>query len=103
MQPWNWNHFWYTTFVPSGRTYKRQLKVLHDFTRKDIQERRQAMSAQGAASAKPDDGTEKKPFLDMLLEATDDNGHPLSDAGRAGLECWRREFWDITHAAYNVF
>ena len=84
LQPWNWNHFIYTTFNPTGRSYARNLKVLHDFTKNVIAERRARRSAGAAESeAATDDAGQKKkqPFLDMLLDARDDEGQPLREAG----------------------
>ena len=87
MQPWNWNRFLYTNFTSAGRTYVRKLKILHDFTRKVIQDRRAARAAAGSAKARApaaEGESQKKPFLDMLLDATDDDGQPLTDAGPCG-------------------
>ena len=85
LQPWNWNRFLYTTLNPTGRSYARKLKVLHDFTRKVIQDRRASLAAEWTKKAAADSASKKKPFLDMLLEAQDDDGKPLSDAGTDGL------------------
>ena len=79
LQPWTWNKFIFTTFVPSGRKYATQLKTLHDFTRSVIAERRKAR-AEGATSRIVGE-TNKQPFLDLLLDARDENGEPLNDEG----------------------
>jgi hypothetical protein len=88
LQPWFWNRLLYTTLIPSGRAYASELHVLHKFTRDVIQARRTAHAAaapkaSGAGTGNEDTTGKKKPFLDMLLEATDDDGQPLSDAGAA--------------------
>ena len=84
LQPWNWNQFIYTTFNPTGRSYARNLKVLHDFTKNVIAERRARRSAGTTDTATDETGQKKKqPFLDMLLDARDDDGQPLTDAGMA--------------------
>ncbi|OQR71070.1 cytochrome P450 4V2-like [Tropilaelaps mercedesae] len=71
-KPWRWVDFLYNISA-DGRRYNHSLKILHDFTRKVIADRKAeilAMRTNQKVSLKDEDlGVKKRrPFLDLLLE-----------------------------------
>jgi len=63
---------------PLGRRHSATLKTLHGFTTKVIKERREELKSQG--SVDPQDDSQIRPaFLDILLQATTEDGTPLKD------------------------
>ncbi|KAJ8271753.1 hypothetical protein COCON_G00106120 [Conger conger] len=74
--PWFWSDFIYN-ILGEGREHSRSLKVLHSFTEKVISERAEHIA--NTESDTKGQGTKKRrAFLDMLLNATDENGDKLT-------------------------
>ncbi|XP_002740020.1 ultra-long-chain fatty acid omega-hydroxylase-like [Saccoglossus kowalevskii] len=65
--------FVFLHLTPRGRKYTHNLKVLHNFTRSIIQQKKR-LRAEGSSIKK-----EYVDFLEMLLDARDDDGVGLSD------------------------
>lgn len=67
-------------YLPQGRKYERDLRVLHGFTEKVIADRKKALKTKILTPQdEPDNGNEswgikkRLSFLDLLLEACDNN------------------------------
>lgn len=66
MRPWLWNDFIFFS-TKAGRDHNKNLKILHDFTRKVINERNSELEKNMFEFSK------RKAFLDMLLKAKHDD------------------------------
>ncbi|NXU83422.1 CP4V2 protein, partial [Xiphorhynchus elegans] len=107
MSPWLWPDFLYILFK-EGREHKRNLNILHNFTDTVIAEK--AAELENTKQKKHDsDGNceesvpqKRKAFLDMLLNATDDEGKKLSYRDiREEVDTFMFEGHDTTAAAMN--
>ncbi|NXC92610.1 CP4V2 protein, partial [Certhia familiaris] len=107
LSPWLWSDFLYLLFK-EGREHKRSLNILHKFTDTVITEKAEELKS---TKQKKDDndgnceesGSKKrKAFLDMLLNATDDEGKKLSYRDiREEVDTFMFEGHDTTAAAMN--
>ncbi|XP_077158275.1 cytochrome P450 4V2 isoform X2 [Paroedura picta] len=105
--PWLWGNPWYLMFK-EGREHYRGLKILHSFTDKVIKEKARELENQerhqsDTVSTDEQSGCKvRRAFLDMLLNATDDNGKKLSYKDvREEVDTFMFEGHDTTAAAVN--
>ncbi|XP_007946581.1 cytochrome P450 4V2 [Orycteropus afer afer] len=104
--PWLWFDFWYLMFK-EGREHKRSLKILHTFTKNVISERARQMKTDEECRDDYDRDSspiknKRKAFLDLLLNATDDEGKKLSHEDiREEVDTFMFEGHDTTAAAIN--
>ncbi|XP_032184701.1 cytochrome P450 4V2 isoform X1 [Mustela erminea] len=103
--PWLWLDFLFLT-CKEGREHKRSLEVLHNFTNNVIAKRTSEMKRdKGHRSADKDSSSSKnkrRAFLDLLLNATDDEGNELShEEVREEVDTFMFEGHDTTAAAIN--
>ncbi|XP_041080424.1 cytochrome P450 4V2 [Polyodon spathula] len=105
--PWFWSDLTYYVFG-EGRKHNRNLKILHSFTESVIAERAQNMASPEKNSLSSDSDTDhiakkkRKAFLDMLLNATDEDGNGLSQEDiREEVDTFMFEGHDTTAAAMN--
>ncbi|KYO46087.1 hypothetical protein Y1Q_0021662 [Alligator mississippiensis] len=105
--PWLWPEFLYPMFQ-EGREHNRSLRILHNFTDKVIKEK--ACEQNNCEESKCDfDGSceqrgskKRRAFLDMLLNATNDDGSKLSYADiREEVDTFMFEGHDTTAAAMS--
>ncbi|KFO35136.1 Cytochrome P450 4V2 [Fukomys damarensis] len=104
--PWFWLDTWYLMFK-EGREHKRDLKILHTFTKNVIHERINEMKAneesKGADSGPVLSTKKGKAFLDLLLSVTDDEGNKLSpEEIREEVDTFMFEGHDTTASAINL-
>ncbi|NXF75492.1 CP4V2 protein, partial [Sclerurus mexicanus] len=107
MSPWLWPDFLYI-LCKEGREHKRNLKILHNFTDTVIAEKSAELENTKQKKHNSDDNCEesipqkRKAFLDMLLNATDDEGKKLSYRDiREEVDTFMFEGHDTTAAAMN--
>ncbi|NWT51202.1 CP4V2 protein, partial [Erythrocercus mccallii] len=107
MSPWLWPDFLYILFK-EGREHKRNLNILHNFTDTVIAEKAEELKSTEQKKHDHDDNCEesgsskRKAFLDMLLNATDDEGKKLSYRDiREEVDTFMFEGHDTTAAAIN--
>ncbi|XP_058049878.1 cytochrome P450 4V2 isoform X2 [Ahaetulla prasina] len=105
--PWLWPNLLYR-ISGEGRQHYMNLKILHSFTDKVIEEKvckikQQEQYQIGAASSNHlRKHKERKAFLDMLLNARDEDGKQLSYAGiREEVDTFMFEGHDTTAAALS--
>ncbi|XP_013913094.1 PREDICTED: cytochrome P450 4V2 [Thamnophis sirtalis] len=105
--PWFWPNLLYYVFG-EGRQHYMNLKILHSFTDKVIEEKMHKIKQQeqyqnGAASSNHlRKNNERKAFLDMLLNARDEDGRKLSYSGiREEVDTFMFEGHDTTAAALS--
>lgn len=105
--PWFWSDVVYYVFG-EGRKHNRNLKILHSFTESVIAERARNMANPERDSLSSDSDTDhtvkkkRKAFLDMLLNATDEQGNCLSQENiREEVDTFMFEGHDTTAAAMN--
>ncbi|XP_035207084.1 cytochrome P450 4V2-like [Stegodyphus dumicola] len=68
-RPWLWNDFIFFNFFPSGWRYKKSLKLLHQFTRTVIKEKKDYLKKNSTIISTDKTGNlRKKAFLELLLE-----------------------------------
>ncbi|XP_055355253.1 cytochrome P450 4V2-like [Paramacrobiotus metropolitanus] len=101
-----WDPIFYT--LGRGQQFKRDLKTLHDFTDRVIEERRSGGGDQRRSSAQPTPpagGGKRGPrmaFLDSLLQARTEDGQLLDNASiREEVDTFMFEGHDTTAAAAN--
>ncbi|XP_030803655.1 cytochrome P450 4V2 [Camarhynchus parvulus] len=107
MSPWLWPDFLYVLFK-EGREHKRKLNILHNFTDTVIVEKAEELKNTQQNKHDNDGNSEesgskkRKAFLDMLLNATDDEGKKLSYRDiREEVDTFMFEGHDTTAAAMN--
>ncbi|NXO69306.1 CP4V2 protein, partial [Phainopepla nitens] len=107
MSPWLWPDFLYILFK-EGREHKRNLSILHNFTDTVIAEKAEELKSTEQKKHDNDGHCEesgskkRKAFLDMLLNATDDEGKKLSYRDiREEVDTFMFEGHDTTAAAIN--
>ncbi|XP_060102428.1 cytochrome P450 4V2 [Heteronotia binoei] len=109
--PWLWNDLLYLMFK-EGREHRRRLKILHSFTDNVIAEKARELENRSrhqnnTASTDEQSGHKvRRAFLDMLLNATDDNGKKLSYQDiREEVDTFMFEGHDTTAAAvtWSIF
>ncbi|XP_054720562.1 cytochrome P450 4V2-like [Uloborus diversus] len=67
--PWLWIDFIFYYFFPSGWKYRKDLSIVHSFTRKVIKEKKKSMLKEPVTPKIDENGTKiRKPFLQLLLE-----------------------------------
>ncbi|NXJ75175.1 CP4V2 protein, partial [Trogon melanurus] len=105
--PWLWPNCLYKLFK-EGREHESNLKILHNFTDMIIAEKAAELGRAEKIKCNPDvsyeeSGSKKrKAFLDMLLNATDDEGNKLSYRDiREEVDTFMFEGHDTTAAAVN--
>ncbi|XP_015687266.1 cytochrome P450 4V2 [Protobothrops mucrosquamatus] len=105
--PWLWPNFLYN-MSGKGKQHYMNLKILHSFTDKIIEEKvckikQQEQYQNGAASSNHlRKNKERKAFLDMLLNARDEDGNKLSDIDiREEVDTFMFEGHDTTAAALS--
>ncbi|XP_004853106.1 cytochrome P450 4V2 isoform X2 [Heterocephalus glaber] len=103
--PWLWLDLWYLMFK-EGREHKRDLKILHTFTKNVIAERVNEMKtneeSKGTDSGPVFSKKKGKAFLDLLLSVTDDEGNKLSPEDiREEVDTFMFEGHDTTASAIN--
>ncbi|NXM47334.1 CP4V2 protein, partial [Gymnorhina tibicen] len=105
--PWLWPDFLYILFK-EGREHKKNLNILHNFTDKVIAEKAEELKRTEQNKHYNDGNSEesgskkRKAFLDMLLNATDDEGNKLSYRDiREEVDTFMFEGHDTTAAAMN--
>ncbi|KAM6150090.1 cytochrome P450 4V2 [Erethizon dorsatum] len=103
--PWLWLDLWYLMFK-EGQEHKRDLQILHTFTKNVIAERVNEIKVNEEskdANSGPGFSRRKgKAFLDMLLSVTDDKGNKLSHEDiREEVDTFMFEGHDTTAAAIN--
>ncbi|NXF87119.1 CP4V2 protein, partial [Eubucco bourcierii] len=105
--PWLWPDFLYMLFR-EGKDHERSLKILHNFTDTVIAEKAGEMENTKQVKHDTDSNSEgsgskkRKAFLDMLLNATDDEGNKLSYRDiREEVDTFMFEGHDTTAAAMN--
>ncbi|KAL8207354.1 UNVERIFIED_CONTAM: hypothetical protein K2H54_055044 [Gekko kuhli] len=105
--PWLWGDLLYLMFS-EGREHRRRLKILHSFTDNVIAEKARELENQerhqnDTVSTDEQSGHKvRRAFLDMLLNATDDNGKKLSYQDvREEVDTFMFEGHDTTAAAVN--
>ncbi|XP_019381526.1 PREDICTED: cytochrome P450 4V2-like isoform X1 [Gavialis gangeticus] len=106
--PWFWPDFLYA-LLQEGKQSNRTLKILHSFTDKVIVEKANEMkNHQGnkgdfVDSCKSSESKKRRAFLDMLLNATDDEGNKLSYLDiREEVDTFMFEGHDTTAAGLNL-
>ncbi|NWY44096.1 CP4V2 protein, partial [Sylvia atricapilla] len=107
LSPWLWPDFLYILFK-QGREHKRSLNILHNFTDTVIAEKAEELKSSKQKKHDNDGNCEesgskkRKAFLDMLLNATDDEGKTLSYRDiREEVDTFMFEGHDTTAAAIN--
>ncbi|KAF2982561.1 hypothetical protein EK904_008559 [Melospiza melodia maxima] len=107
MSPWLWPDFLYVLFK-EGREHNRKLNILHNFTDMVIAEKAEELKNTQQKKHDNDGNSEesgskkRKAFLDMLLNATDDEGKKLSYMDiREEVDTFMFEGHDTTAAAMN--
>ncbi|XP_054149154.1 cytochrome P450 4V2 [Melozone crissalis] len=107
MSPWLWPDFLYVLFKV-GREHNRKLNILHNFTDMVIAEKAEELKNTQQKKHDNDGNSEesgskkRKAFLDMLLNATDDEGKKLSYRDiREEVDTFMFEGHDTTAAAMN--
>ncbi|XP_066172997.1 cytochrome P450 4V2 [Sylvia atricapilla] len=107
LSPWLWPDFLYILFK-QGREHKRSLNILHNFTDTVIAEKAEELKSSKQKKLANDGNCEesgskkRKAFLDMLLNATDDEGKTLSYRDiREEVDTFMFEGHDTTAAAIN--
>ncbi|CAM4548245.1 unnamed protein product [Lepidochelys olivacea] len=105
--PWLWSNLMYPMFQ-EGREHTRSLKILHSFTDSVIEEKAREIKNHTQQKDDFDDNCEqsgpkrRRAFLDMLLNATDDEGNKLSYMDiREEVDTFMFEGHDTTAAAMN--
>ncbi|XP_010142523.1 PREDICTED: cytochrome P450 4V2 [Buceros rhinoceros silvestris] len=105
--PWFWPDRLYVLFK-EGREHQKNLKILHNFTDTVIAEKAAELENTKHTKCNADGNREKsgskkrKAFLDMLLNATDDEGNKLSYRDiREEVDTFMFEGHDTTAAAMN--
>ncbi|KAM6221288.1 cytochrome P450 4V2 [Rhynchocyon petersi] len=104
--PWLWLDLWYLMFK-EGREHRRSLKVLHIFTNNVIRERVSHLKREEECRNENDRDSsltkkKRRAFLDLLLNATDDEGKKLSHEDiREEVDTFMFEGHDTTAAAIN--
>ncbi|NXV26852.1 CP4V2 protein, partial [Rissa tridactyla] len=105
--PWLWPNLLYMLFK-EGREHERNLKILHNFTDTVIAEKaaelEKTKQTKGHANGNCGESGSKKrrAFLDMMLNATDDEGNKLSYRDiREEVDTFMFEGHDTTAAAMN--
>ncbi|XP_063166746.1 cytochrome P450 4V2 [Candoia aspera] len=104
--PWLWPNLLYS-MSREGREHYRNLKILHSFTDKVIEEKvceikQQEQHQNGASSNEQRNKKVRKAFLDMLLDARDENGKKLGYLDiREEVDTFMFEGHDTTAAALN--
>ncbi|XP_066488226.1 cytochrome P450 4V2 [Tiliqua scincoides] len=104
--PWFWHDFLYRLH-PEGREYYRRLKILHNFTDEVIAEKANQLKSQklhqsGTVSDGQSKDSVRRAFLDMLLNATDEDGNKLSYLDiREEVDTFMFEGHDTTAAALS--
>ncbi|XP_039606896.1 cytochrome P450 4V2-like isoform X1 [Polypterus senegalus] len=97
--PWFWPNFAFYLFG-EGREHDKCLKILHSFTLDVIAEKTGNITYTDADSK--DSKRKRRAFLDMLLNATDENGERLSNEDiREEVDTFMFEGHDTTAAALN--
>lgn len=107
MSPWLWPEFLYER-LKEGKDHKRNLDILHNFTDTVIAEKAEELKNTKQKKHDNDENSEesgsnkRKAFLDMLLNATDDEGKKLSYRDiREEVDTFMFEGHDTTAAAIN--
>ncbi|NWS29244.1 CP4V2 protein, partial [Polioptila caerulea] len=107
LSPWLWSDLLYILFK-AGREHKRSLNILHNFTDTVIAEKAEELKKTKQKNGDNDGNSEesgskkRKAFLDMLLNATDDEGKKLSYRDiREEVDTFMFEGHDTTAAAIN--
>ncbi|XP_061440380.1 cytochrome P450 4V2 [Rhineura floridana] len=105
--PWLWPDLLYLMFQ-EGREHYRSLKILHSFTDSVIAEKarelksREQHKSDVASNGEQSKGKIRRAFLDMLLNAIDDDGNKLSYLDiREEVDTFMFEGHDTTAAAMN--
>nr|XP_056711048.1 cytochrome P450 4V2 [Euleptes europaea] len=105
--PWLWNDYLYLLFK-EGREHHRRLKILHNFTDEVIAERAHEVEMKEkhqngtVGTDEPSGRKMRRAFLDMLLNATDDDGKKFSYLDiREEVDTFMFEGHDTTAAALN--
>uniref|UniRef100_A0A8D0CDS3 Cytochrome P450 4V2 n=1 Tax=Scleropages formosus TaxID=113540 RepID=A0A8D0CDS3_SCLFO len=99
--PWFWPDFIYN-LLREGKEHKRNLKVLHLFTESVIRERAEQLSNSDSDSETDQGRTKRRAFLDMLLQATDDDGNYLNQNDiQEEVDTFMFEGHDTTAASIN--
>lgn len=106
--PWLWHDLLYLLFK-EGREHERSLKILHGFTDSVIAEKvaelenTKLTKHNAAVNSEEKSGSKKREaFLDMLLNATDEEGKKLSYKDiREEVDTFMFEGHDTTAAAMN--
>ncbi|KAK9744665.1 Cytochrome P450 [Popillia japonica] len=114
---WKALHPYQPTFIfnltPTGRTVKKDLKILHDFSKKVISDRKALLKQeQQSGSSKHNDGEDlfgikrRLSFLDLLIEASEDeaseDGKLLNDSDiRQEVDTFMFEGHDTTAASIS--
>ncbi|XP_044311371.1 cytochrome P450 4V2 isoform X2 [Varanus komodoensis] len=103
--PWLWPEFLYL-FFSEGREHSRNLKILHNFTDRVIAEKVQELEKEeqhknkSVGSGEQEWGKKRRAFLDVLLNATDEDGKKLSYMDiREEVDTFMFEGHDTTAAA----
>nr|QST15018.1 CYP4AP5 protein [Diaphanosoma celebensis] len=101
LEPWT-SYDAVFNLTPIGREFRHCLKVLHNFTDQVIKKRRQEFHA-AKDDFHADDKRKRRPFLDLLLEASMD-GAALDDRDiREEVDTFMFEGHDTTATAINWF
>nr|XP_018916558.1 PREDICTED: cytochrome P450 4C1-like [Bemisia tabaci] len=99
---WLWCDFVFK-YSPTGRKFYENLRIIHSFTTKVIQERRENFAATRdvAEDTNTDKGDRRKmAFLDLLLHASQNSETPLTDADlREEVDTFMFEGYDTTASA----
>ncbi|XP_015280489.1 PREDICTED: cytochrome P450 4V2 [Gekko japonicus] len=101
--PWLWADLLYLMFS-EGREHRRGLKILHSFTDNVIAEKARELENREQHQSTDEQSGHKvrRAFLDMLLNATDDDGKKLSYQDvREEVDTFMFEGHDTTAAAAN--
>uniref|UniRef100_A0A670IR26 Cytochrome P450 4V2 n=1 Tax=Podarcis muralis TaxID=64176 RepID=A0A670IR26_PODMU len=105
--PWFWSDLLYLMFR-QGREHHRTLKILHNFTDNVIEEKaRELKNQEKHGSDVVSNGEQRRrkvrrAFLDMLLNATDDDGNKMNYLDiREEVDTFMFEGHDTTTAAMN--
>ncbi|XP_054845905.1 cytochrome P450 4V2 [Eublepharis macularius] len=101
--PWKWADLLYLLFK-DGREHYKKLKILHNFTDNVIAEKARELENQSDAISTGEQSGRKvrRAFLDLLLNATDDDGKKLSYRDiREEVDTFMFEGHDTTAAAVN--